>query len=135
MFDIHNIDTAWLELIEFRKISFMRLLEQDEVDQISATIFVLRHNLLDTTWSLMDSSGYDGHPSKLCLAVSCRIVKLVKVASWPQIIIDIGHLIYMIGSHQTPDHTERIQSSTARATQPPLRFGPFQRSSLELADI
>jgi|SRR6478735_2274952 len=83
--------------------------------------------------ALRNSSGHVWHPSKLCLAVSYRIVKLVKVASWPQIIIDIGHLIYMIGSHQTPDHTERIQSSTARATSTAVR--PLQRSSLELADI
>lgn len=54
MFDIHNIDTLWLEPIEFRKIPFMRLLEQDEVSQISATIFVPHHNLLDTTWSLTE---------------------------------------------------------------------------------
>jgi hypothetical protein len=79
-----------------------------------------QEGIFDISISLLDFDSTLAHHSLEAVRVP------VKVASWPQIIIDIGHWIYMIGSQtdtrtpKTPFGTPQI-FPTARATSTAVR--------------
>ncbi|KAG8671795.1 hypothetical protein FPOAC1_005053 [Fusarium poae] len=92
---------------------------------LSRCFWLQRHNIDSNTGSVWHNRLYfpslDAVPLKRVPGVE---LANVKVASWPQIIIDIGHSIYMIGSVCNSHQTERLQTFPLQG-RPPLRFGPF----------
>lgn len=110
----------------------VNLLSYTQYTEVWKMWFWIQAHNIDLIPDLFDTTAFASHPLTLCLFGAYLVVKLVnvKVASWPQIIIDIGHSIYMISSvcvYHSPNGTPPT-FRTARATSTAVR--PLQRSSL-----